>query len=459
MTGVFIILYIAISLGIGLYASRRVKTEEDFVLAGKNLPLYLSSATVFATWFGSETLLGATASFHENGLLGIIEDPFGAALCLFLVGIFFARKLYRMNMLTFGDFYKIHFGRSAEVVSGLFLIISYFGWIAAQFVAMGYLLHSIYPGVSMEFFVLLSALVITLYTITGGMWAVSVTDFFQTILIIIGLIVCTAVVVIKSGGMQQLLNAAPESHYTVLPENNFSSWSHYLAAWMTIGLGSIPQQDVFQRVMSSRSEKHAVLSSVIGGVMYLTVALLPIVLVLGAMKLQVQTDNGELLLPRLILEHTNDYIAILFFGALLSAIMSTASGALLAPSVILGENLIAPLFKNKDSAFHLKVTRLSIAGVTLISMIMALLRKDIYELVGEASEISLVSLFVPLCAGLFLKSKNSIAALCSMISGFLSWLCALYYNMDFPPIFTGLFFSVLGYAITVLFIHKERSVS
>ena len=132
----FILLYLGLTLLIGWWASRKVTTTQDYVIAGRRLPLLIAASALFATWFGSETILGASAAFVEGGLLGVIEDPFGAALCLILVGMFFARPLYRLNILTFNDFFRIRFGRASELISAFFMIPSYFGWIAAQLVAM-----------------------------------------------------------------------------------------------------------------------------------------------------------------------------------------------------------------------------------------------------------------------------------------------------------------------------------
>ncbi|MFL6717405.1 MAG: sodium:solute symporter family transporter, partial [Burkholderiaceae bacterium] len=134
---VFVTLYLAVSVAIGLFAARRVKTSGDYAVAGRSLPLYIVIATVFATWFGSETVLGIPAKFVKDGLHGVIEDPFGASMCLVLVGLFFARKLYRMNLLTIGDYYRQRYSRTVEVLVSLCIVASYLGWVSAQIPALG----------------------------------------------------------------------------------------------------------------------------------------------------------------------------------------------------------------------------------------------------------------------------------------------------------------------------------
>lgn len=458
MVALFIIGYLLLNVLIGIYAARRVKTDQDFILAGRRLSLPLAAATVFATWFGSETVLGASSRFAEEGGSGLVEDPLGAALCLVLVGFFFARPLYRMNLSTFGDFYRIRFGKTAELISGAVLVISYVGWVSAQMVAMGLVLHTVLPEVSVTTGILVSTAVVVAYTMSGGMWSVSITDFVQTIFIVAGLIAATLVVVHKAGGMEVVLQSAPENSFDILPDKSFTGVLEFVAAWISIGLGSIPQQDVFQRVMSSKSEKVAVRSSFLAAGMYLTIAFLPVVMVLAAKLLIATPADVQLTLPTLIMQQTGPVLQIFFFGALLSAVMSTASGALLAPAVILSENILQPLFPQHTDRVRLLRTRLCVAALALVAVVMAIFRRDIAELVSEASAISLVGLFVPLCSGLFLHSKNSIAAIASMLGGMGVWLAFTLFPNSCPAMIWGIAASALGWLV-VVFVQRMKSVN
>ena len=177
MLNVFVGLYLLVSIGIGLYAARRVQSSQDYVVAGRSLPLYITTATVFATWFGSETVFG------------IVADPFGASLCLILVGVFFARKLYRMNLLTIGDFFRIKYGRAVELAISLAIMLSYLGWVSAQMCALGLVFNVLSQGaISTDVGIVIGAIIVILYTIYGGMWSVALTDFFQMIIIVLGML-------------------------------------------------------------------------------------------------------------------------------------------------------------------------------------------------------------------------------------------------------------------------------
>src|SRR5688572_6042753 len=382
------------------------------MLAGRSLPLTLSSAALFATWFGSETVFGASSEFLKGGLYGVIEDPFGAALCLLLFGLFFARKLYNMNLLTLGDFFKVRYGKKIELVASAFLALPYVGYIAAQLVAMGLILNVV-TGMVLWQGVVGSAFVVTLYTYVGGMWAISITDFIQSIIIILGLLVLTIVLADKVGGVGVVIEAMPEENFRFLPHLDFKEVTSYIAAWCVLGLGSIPSQDVFQRAMSSGSARTAVWSSYIGAILYLTIAMLPLFISLCIKHLYPQELAGDtqLALPNMVLRHTPLTIQILFFGSLLSAIMSTTSSAILAPAAIFSENLVKPLFGHKfsDKQF-LVLTKGAVLLFSIIATVMACMRSNIYELVGESSVLSLVSLFVPLVLGLYWKKSSPAGA-------------------------------------------------
>src|SRR6186997_2629836 len=133
----FVIIYWIISVAIGIYAAKWVHNSKDFAVAGRRMPMYIVTATVFATWFGSETVLGIPATFMKDGFSGIIADPFGSSMCLILVGLFFARPLYRMKLLTIGDYYRKRYNRAVELITSICIVFSYLGWVSAQITALG----------------------------------------------------------------------------------------------------------------------------------------------------------------------------------------------------------------------------------------------------------------------------------------------------------------------------------
>jgi SSS family transporter len=416
------------------------------MLAGRSLPLLLSTSALFATWFGSETVFGASSEFLQGGLLAVIEDPFGAALCLFLFGTLFARKLYAMNLLTLGDFFRARFGKRTEFVASIFMVPSYFGYAAGQLVALGLILNII-TGLPLWQGVVISASVVIFYTCAGGMWAVSITDFVQSIVIIAGLVVLAVVVNDKAGGFLHVIDNAPPDTFRFFPEVTPTGVATYLAAWSVLGLGSIPSQDVFQRVMSSGSARVAVRSCYYSSLLYLTIAMLPLFISLCAQQLYPDgnSEDTQLVLPAMVLAHTTLPVQVFFFGALLSAILSTTSSALLAPSAIVSENIVKPIMKGKLSDRGLVWwTRVAIVVIGTASTAMACMKSNIYELVAESSIMSLVSLFVPMAAGMYWRKATPFGAFLSMIAGIVVWAWFEWNPISVPSLIPGLAASTLA---------------
>jgi SSS family solute:Na+ symporter len=441
-----IILYLAGTIAIGFWASRKVKGSGDFLLAGRSLPIVLSTAALFATWFGSETVFGASSRFLEGGLFAVIEDPFGAALCLFLFGYFFARKLYNMNLLTLGDLFKVRYGRRIEIIASFFMVPAYFGYTAGQLVALG-LISNVVMGIPVWQGVVISAIAVTLYTYVGGMWAISITDFIQSIIIVLGLIILLVVLLSKTGGLSVVLNEVPSGTFRFFPEGNAHHIIHWVCAWSVLGLGSIPSQDVFQRTMSSGSANVAERSCYYAAILYLTIAMLPLCISLCVKHLYPDEINGDTqtVLLNMVIQHTPLWVQILFFGSLLSAIMSTTSSSMLAPAALVSENIIKPLTNNRfTDKTLLLTTRLSLLVFSAIACVMACLNSNIYELVGGSSILSLVSLFVPMVAALYWKKPTPFGALLSMVSGLSTWIYLEIFPTSLPSMFYATLLSLVG---------------
>jgi Na+/proline symporter len=449
----FVIFYLLLNLVIGWWASKKVQSTQDFILAGRSLPFALATMVTFATWFGSETMLGAPREFVHGGVLAIIEEPFGAALGLLIVGSIYAKKLYPLPVLTFSDYFRIRFGAMSEKLSAIVMIPSYFGWISAQLVALGMTLHLLLP-ITTETGIVIGAVLVMTYTLLGGMWSITITDFLHNIILIIGLLFLAYLFWDKIPDWGLFIDQQPPGFFRFTPkENTWVDWLTYSAAWMTIGLGSIPQQDIFQRVMSAKSAKIASKASLAAGIMYLSIAMLPLLIALIAVRLYPSLlAEDALLIPNLVMKFTPYGVQILFLGALVSALLSTTSGAILAPASVLGENLLKPMLKKPDDKKVLFYIRISVVLVTGACIWMAITRQNIFELVSEASAFSLVSLFIPLNAGLWWKKASPMGSHLSMAAGLLVWIYFNFFNPnDIPSVWYGLVASMIGLLVGTAF--------
>lgn len=453
----FIVVYLLISIAIGLYAARRVHNTADYAVAGRSLPLAVVIATTFATWFGSETVLGVPAKFVQNGIGSVVEDPFGASMCLVFVGLFFAYKLYQRNLITIGDYYRQRFGRGVEIFCSLVIMVSYLGWVAAQITALGLVFNLITQGtVSIAQGMVIGTLIVLIYTLYGGMWSVAMTDFIQMIVIALGLIVIAWYAAGLAGGADKVLDyAVKNGKLQFFPTGGFKEWLFFSAAAMTMMLGSIPQQDVFARVMSSKDAKTAVRGPVIGGILYFLFALIPMFVVMAAVIIMPEAtttllkDDPQKVLPTLVMQKMPLLLQIAFFGALLSAIMSTASATLLAPSTTFVENILRNIKPGMSDAATLKAMRISVVVFTAAVLTYAINMQGtpIYDLVSGAYQITLVGAFVPLVFGLYWYRATTQGAVLSIVLGIVTWLVFTYVPSlaeSFPPQLAGLIAALLG---------------
>src|ERR671938_1135356 len=207
----FVVLYLLGTLALGVWAGTRIRNTSDFAIAGRSLPLIMVITTTFATWFGAETVMGIPAKFVQGGLNAIVEDPFGAGTCLILVGLFFAARLYKQNLLTIGGFYRQRFGKGVEVFCSCAIILSYLGWVAAQITALG-LVFSVLTGGAMSETagMIVGTLAVLVYVVIGGFLAVAWTDFIQMIVLVIGLSIIAVFSASLAGGADKVFAMATQ---------------------------------------------------------------------------------------------------------------------------------------------------------------------------------------------------------------------------------------------------------
>ena len=454
-----VLLYLLVTIAIGLWAAKRVKTTADFAIAGRHLPLVMIVTTTFATWFGSETVLGIPAKFVQGGLSGVVEDPFGAGTCLILVGLFFASKLYKMTLLTISDYYRERYGRAVEVVCSLIIILSYLGWVSAQVTALGLVFNLLSDGaISVPLGMVLGTASILAYTLFGGMWSVAVTDFIQMIILVVGLSIIAGFASDLAGGSDKVLAlAVSKDLFKFWPEPSFKQIAFFIAAAMTMMLGSIPQQDVFQRVMSAKNVGAATKGPVIGGVCYILFAFVPMFLVVSALIIMPETaaaliqDDPQKVIPTLVMTKMPFAMQVIFFGALLSALKSTASATLLAPSVTFVENIWRQFYPRVSDRQELMTMRISVLlfSACVCAYAIASQGTPIYDMVSGAYQVTLVGAFVPLVAGLYWPRATTQGAVFSIVLGVLTWVLFLVTPAGeaFPAQLAGFAVAVLGMAL------------
>ncbi len=433
-----VVIYLVVMLIVGIFAAKQADTADNFMVAGRRMPIWICAATLIATWFGGSAMMGSAGAAYEGGFLRIIADPFGGALALFIVGFFFARIFRRLRLVTFIEFFENRFGITAATIAAVASIASGIGWTAGMLVAFGTVFETL-TGVPLVWGITGGAAVIFLYTAAGGMWAVAITDFVQIIVIAIGLVVLLVTVLVNVGGWGAIAPQLPEHTFRMIPlENSTEIWLNYLRAWLIFGLADVTSQALLQRSFSAKSEQVAQNSFYIAGFGYLILGMIPVMLgIIGSVTLP-GLENAESIIPTLALDHLHPIAIALFVGALLAAIMSTADSALLAAASVFSTNLL-PLFKpHASDKLRLMATRIAIPVFGFIAIYIALKVQVIFNLILDANSVMLVSVVVPFIVGIYWRAANRTGALAAMAMGFLVWLLATLLMPDLASDMLGL---------------------
>jgi SSS family solute:Na+ symporter len=456
-----VVIYLLATLAIGVWAGTRVKNTADFAVAGRSLPLIMVITTTFATWFGAETVMGIPAKFVQGGLNAIVEDPFGAGFCLILVGMFFAARLYKLNLLTIGDYYRQRYGKGIEIFCSVAIILSYLGWVAAQITALGLVFTVLTNGaMSPADGMIVGTLAVLIYVVAGGFLAVAITDFIQMIVLVIGMSIIAFFAADLAGGADNVLAmASSDQLWRFLPEPSFHEIVFFVGAAVTMMLGSIPQQDVFQRVMSAKNAPTARAGAIIGGACYILFAFVPMfivasaVLVMGESGMELAKGDYQRLLPTFVMTKMPLIMQIIFFGALLSAIKSTSSATLLAPATSFTENILKHLRPGMSDKQQLLAVRISIVVFAALVLTYSIQMEgtSIYELVSSAYQVTLVAAFVPLVMGMYWQRATTQGAILSIAMGLVTWLAFFpqitNWGEHFPGQLAGLLAAFVGIVV------------
>ena len=445
-TGVAI--YIAIMAAVAIYASRRTHSATEFVLAGRSLSLGLCTTTIMATWFGGGMLMGGSGAAYEDGMLGVIADPFGATLCLFLMGLFFVRIFRRLKFFSFIEFVEQRFGHVATIVTSAAALLSSIFWVAGMLVAFGLIFESL-SGTPLEVGIIGGAVVVIVYTSMGGMLAVALTDFVQMLIVAVGLIFLFIVVLYDAGGWSSVYAQIPESAWRMIPlEQTGERWLNYLRAWFIFGLADLASQSLLQRAMAAKSERVAQNSFYLAGIGYLGFAMIPVTLGIIASVTMPGLVDAESVIPTLAIEHLHPVAVALFVGALLAAIMSSCDSSLLASATVVSTNVLPFFKKDPSDQTSLAVARWAIPVCGFVAVLGALNAQVVFDTMLDANMLMLAAVIVPFILGIWWQKANRTGALVAMAAGIAAWLTASIFYPELPGDLIGLGASLAAMLVT-----------
>lgn len=451
-----VLCYLAVQLGIGVWVSRRIRSESDYLVAGRQLGPVLATFSIFATWFGAETIVGSAGTTWREGLSAASAEPFGYGLCLIVMGLVFAVPLWRRQLTTLADLFRTRYSVPVERLAAVILVPSSILWAAAQIRAFGQVLSTVAPTIALDLAIGVAAGFVVLYTMFGGLLADAMTDLVQGILLMISLVVVGVAVFFAVGGWDGVPLAYEATRAArVLREANASvpPLRDVLEAWAIPVCGSVIATELVGRIIATRTAQIARRAALTAGALYLLIGLIPVGISLVAGPLVTTLADPEQLMPTVARHLLPTFGFALFAGGLISAILSTVDSTLLVASGILSHNVIVPMAHITDESLKVRIARGGVLAFGVLAFVLALRAEGVFALVEQASAFGSAGTLVTVCFGLFTSLGGARTAAATLVVGVVAYLAGTFGGTS-TPFLWSLGLSFLTYAVGAFF---ERS--
>ncbi len=460
MNWLFLSLYLIFQLLIGFWASKKIRTETDYLLAGRNLPHWMISLSLFASWFGAETCIGSSAAVYESGLSGSRSDPFGYSICLFLMGFLLAARLWKGNYVTLSDFYRERYGSTIEKLAVWIIVPSSLIWGAAQVRAFGQVLSAT-TELDVNMAITISAIFVVAYTFLGGLLGDIMTDVVQGVIIAFTLVAVLVICVIDIGSIDGIFSQMDAVRLSLIAPGE--SLLERMDRWMVPILGSLVTQELIARVFAAKNASVARSACFTSAITYLVLGSIPVFLGLIGPWVLPNVEDSEQFLILLAREKLSPVMFIMLSGALISAILATIDSILLAISALVSHNFVVPAFRITDEKMKLKLARFFVVVAALICYVTALYSDGIYELAEAASSFGTAGILVITLMGLFTPWREPLAAGAALAIGLILTPLANYVFEWPAPFLTTIIGSLLGFgffqAVGFVFLKKSSEDS
>lgn len=443
-----VIVYVLLQFLIGYLVSRQIRSEADYILAGRRLGLGLAAFSIFATWFGAESIIGSSGQIYESGLSLGIAEPFAYGAALLLMGLLFARPLWNRGLTTFGDLFRQRFSPGVEKLAIFLILPGPIFWGAAQIRAFGQIVGAT-SGIDVDVAITIAAVVVIAYTVLGGLMADALTDLIQGLALIFGLIALLVAVAWSMGGMGALVAAIPAERtaYFSLGE---ASWLEVAEEWAIPIFGSLVAVELISRILATRSAGVAQSGAVVGSGLYLIVGAIPVLVALVGPQLVPNIADPEQIVPTVAQAYLPGFLYVVFAGALISAILSTVDSVILSGASLVSHNIIVPLRPKMTEVGKLLTARICVVALGVIAYILSLLSGSIYELVETASAFGSAGLFVVVAFGMFTRFGGPLAATATLAIGAGVWFAGTFFLEWTAPYLTALVAALITYPAVAL---------
>lgn len=449
-------------LAVGWFASRRVKnvTAAEMIVAGRSMPLWIATLTMTATWVDGGYLLGTAEGAYRSSIASGLQGGVCFGISLILGGLFFARTMRRHGFTTLIDPFESRFGKSWAAVLFVPAMLGEVFWSAELLVAVGST-FGVLLGMKLATAIVISALVVTAYTMIGGMWSVAYTDVIQLGLVAVGIVAAIPVMLAATGGLDAAwagyIAARPDRGSLIPPLHATSFWTvPGIVTWWDVSamlvFGGIPWNCYFQRVLSCQTPARAQAHSMLAGLLTIGFTIPPLILGIAAFQYpwpanlaaQLQAEPAKTL-PVIFRYVTPPIVSLLGLGAIIGAVTSSFSASILSAGSMFSWNCCYRLMRPDLSGHAVKrLIRISILLLGAGSAVMALKVQSVQALWFFTSDLVFVILFPQLLFALFDSKANRTGSMVAFAASLVlrlgggEPLLNLPYFIPYPELFSGI---------------------
>lgn len=406
------IAYLLLLVIVGIIGSRRAKTSEDYVLAGRNLGFFMYFGCLGAVILGGASTIGSTKLGYEFGISGMwLVVMLG--LGIMLLGIFLAKKISNLSVMTISEYLSKRFGVEAGLVSAVIAATYAMMVSVTQVIGMGTILN-VLLGWNLTVSMLVGGGVVLFYTILGGMWSVTMTDIVQFIIMTIGVFfIMLPLGLSKAGGWSNLQSQLPDTYFTFTGIGGQEIFQYFLL----FALGMVVAQDIWQRILTAKTIKVARVGTVAAGVYSLLYGIAVAIIGMCAFVILPNLEDTQNTFASMAVAILPSGVLGLVIAAVVSALMSTASGTLLASSTLISNDIIKRFFlKNITDDQYLALSRVVTTVIGILTIVCALWIQDVLVALDVAYAVLSGGIFAPVILGLFWKKATAKAAFYAIIA-------------------------------------------
>jgi len=425
-----IAVYFLAIIGIGVWSRKRAGSQNGFFVAHRQGTLLLITGSLVATAVGGSATVGMAGLGFKQGLTGAWWLLVGS-IGLVILGVFFARKVRGAALYTLPELVERHYDRRMSLAASILIVIAWVGVVAGQIVAAGTVLSILGIG-SVAFWMTVFTIVFVAYAILGGQFSIIRTDVFQAAILFLGIFIALALVFSQVGGLDGLKASLPPGYFS-FPVSSEFSWKALLSLLILVGATYVVGPDMYSRLFCAKGEKTAQQSAILSAFLFIPLAFAITLIGMGA-KVLYPEISAEGAFPQVIASVLSPGLSGLLLAALVAALMSSADTCLLTQGVILTEDIIKRVHPAFDERKTILLTRLSLIGLGLVALGLALALKGVISSLLFAYTIFTCGLVVPVVAG-FYKEKLRVTprgALAALIGGGVVGLLGKVPGLDIP---------------------------